>query len=72
MTYYEFLSISPGIFFSEGQQWFESRKITVRYLREFNKGNKMEDLMQREIDEFIQHRMVINEPVQVINQYFYE
>ncbi|KAI5693419.1 hypothetical protein M8J75_015770 [Diaphorina citri] len=54
-----------GIFFSEGQQWFESRKITVRYLREFNKGNKMEDLMQREIDEFIQHRMVTDEPIQM-------
>lgn len=54
-----------GIFFSEGQQWFESRKITVRYLRDFNKGNHLDDLIQQEMDEFLQHRLVLDEPVQM-------
>lgn len=54
-----------GIFFSEGQQWFESRKITVRYLREFNKANHMEELIQREIDDFLQHRLVVDNPIQM-------
>uniref|UniRef100_A0A8D8PP00 Methyl farnesoate epoxidase n=1 Tax=Cacopsylla melanoneura TaxID=428564 RepID=A0A8D8PP00_9HEMI len=54
-----------GIFFSDGQQWMDSRKITVRYLREFNKGNKLEELIQREIDEFLQERIVMEKPVQM-------
>ncbi len=45
----------PGLVCSQGQDWIEQRKFTMRHLREFGFGKlSMESLIQEEVEELIE------------------
>lgn len=60
-----------GIFFTDGQLWFEQRRFTLRYLRDFGFGRRfdiLEQEIQTQIEQYIEmikygakypHEMVI-------------
>ena len=49
------LFIVAGLVCSEGKEWMEQRKFTMRQLKDFGFGKQsMECLVQEEVDEIIQ------------------
>ena len=50
-----YLTVTPGVAFSDGQEWMEQRRFTLRHLRDFGFGkNTGEELITNELKEFIQ------------------
>ena len=46
---------SPGVIASEGQEWVEQRRFTLRHLRDFGFGkNTGEELIRNELTEFME------------------
>ena len=53
---YKITPCFPGILFSDGQNWHEMRRFTLRNLRDFGMGKtSLEGVVQREITELLTH-----------------